>query len=128
MGQFLERLHKATELKLTTCHLIGHSLGGQIVGFAGKYLRKHVQDSRLGRITSLDPAGPCFDTATSATNDRISPDDALYVEVIHTNMGGYGTTLRLGHRDIIVNNGIVQTGESSSRVSVSLRHWQVVEW
>ena len=40
-------------------HLVGHSLGGHIAGFAGKKLWA-LRQEKVGRITALDPAEPLF--------------------------------------------------------------------
>ncbi|PRD31119.1 UNVERIFIED_CONTAM: Pancreatic lipase-related protein 3 [Trichonephila clavipes] len=60
-------------------HLIGHSLGGQVSGWAGE----RIPD--LGRITGLDPAGPFFQNAENEV--RLDTSDATFVDVIHSNGG-----------------------------------------
>lgn len=49
-------------------HLMGHSLGGQTVGFVGKFTKTH--NCFIQRITALDAAGPFF--RTSDPNERIT--------------------------------------------------------
>ena len=62
-------------------HLIGHSLGSHISGYAGEQLiRRRV--GKLARISALDPAEPLFQTMPEFV--RIDPGDAEFVDVIHT--------------------------------------------
>lgn len=59
LGKFI--LHLAdNDVNLTNIHLLGHSLGSHMVGFAGKFVKETTKD-RIGRITGLDPAGPLFE-------------------------------------------------------------------
>jgi hypothetical protein len=68
-------------------HVIGHSLGAHISGFTGKYFTT-LTGKKLGRITGLDPAGPCF--AQLGPNFKLKATDAQFVDVIHTNGGVAG--------------------------------------
>ncbi|XP_031776478.1 uncharacterized protein LOC100873034 isoform X1 [Apis florea] len=77
-------------------HVIGYSLGAQIAGRIGRQTI-----FRISRITGLDPAGPLF----YLLNDRLSTSDAVFVDVIHTDKGGYGTALKIGHVDFYPNYG-----------------------
>ncbi|XP_064624726.1 pancreatic triacylglycerol lipase-like isoform X2 [Lineus longissimus] len=93
-------------------HIIGHSLGAHIAGYAGERLRF------LGRITALDPADPYFSGTDIAV--RLDPSDALFVDVIHTdaepfiailtNEGGFGMRSPTGHVDFYPNGGLTQPG------------------
>lgn len=83
-------------------HLIGISLGAHIAGWAGKYFRQF-KKRRLGRITGLDPAGPCFSYAHSG--QRLDKTDASYVDVIHSNRLVQGVIEPLGHADFYLNGG-----------------------
>lgn len=60
--------------------------------------------SQIGRITGLDPAGPGFNNKDAA--ERLSEDDAVFVEAIHTdgNFLGYGE--RLADADYFPNGGV----------------------
>ncbi|GFQ75594.1 pancreatic lipase-related protein 2 [Trichonephila clavata] len=86
-------------------HLIGHSLGAHIAGFAGKII-KH-----LRRITALDPALAPFQNLTK--EEKLDPSDANLVDVIHTNGGtkvgeALGDINPLGHVDFYPNGGAQQ--------------------
>lgn len=62
-------------------HLIGHSLGAHLCGFAGKQYKK-LRSSLLERITGLDCAGLCFIDAIP--DNRLDFSDAKFVDIIHT--------------------------------------------
>ncbi|XP_012547063.1 pancreatic lipase-related protein 2 [Bombyx mori] len=83
-------------------HLLGISLGAHIAGWAGKYFRLYKRRS-IGRITGLDPAGPCFSHAYS--DQRLDKSDALYVDVLHSNRLVQGIIEPLGHADFYINGG-----------------------
>ncbi|XP_071443303.1 lipase member I-like [Hetaerina americana] len=83
-------------------HLIGHSLGSHVAGYAGGAL------DGLGRITALDPAGPLF--ATNEENNRLDPSDASFVDVIHTDKDCLGLRMPSGHVDFYPNGGTEQPG------------------
>lgn len=83
-------------------HLLGISLGAHIAGWAGKYFRQY-KGHGLGRITGLDPAGPCFSFAYS--DQRLDRTDANYVDVVHSNKLIQGVVEPLGHSDFYINGG-----------------------
>lgn len=83
-------------------HLLGISLGAHIAGWTGKYFQRY-KKTKLGRITGLDPAGPCFSSAYP--EQRLDKTDAEYVDIIHTNKLVQGITEALGHVDFFVNGG-----------------------
>ncbi|CAH1637014.1 unnamed protein product [Spodoptera littoralis] len=68
-------------------YIIGHSLGSHIAGIAGKKVYE-VTGKRIGRITALDPAGPCFSNISDT--GRLARTDAEYVDVVHSNAGILG--------------------------------------
>ena len=88
-------------------HLIGHSLGAQISGYAGEKI------FGLGRISGLDPAGPYF--TNMPTYVRLDTSDAIFVDNYHTDGAqvivlGYGTSQPMGHLDFYPNGGRAQPG------------------
>uniref|UniRef100_A0A0A9YUJ4 Lipase member I n=2 Tax=Lygus hesperus TaxID=30085 RepID=A0A0A9YUJ4_LYGHE len=63
-----------------TVHIVGHSLGAHVAGFAGKYLNG--LDRTVARITGLDPSSPGF---TKVSNShRLAPSDASFTDCIFT--------------------------------------------
>ncbi|XP_027053477.1 inactive pancreatic lipase-related protein 1-like [Pocillopora damicornis] len=94
-------------------YVVGVSLGAQTAGYAGNYLKE--KGIKLGRITGLDPAGPLF-TKVDDIRFRLDPDDAGYVDVIHTDMPPRGSIFGLGmrrdagHTDFFLNGGVRQPG------------------
>ncbi|GBM43938.1 Inactive pancreatic lipase-related protein 1 [Araneus ventricosus] len=90
-------------------HLVGHSFGAHIAGFAGKIVQN------LRRITALDPALAPFQNMTRS--EKLDPTDANLVDVIHTNGGtqvgvSLGDINPLGHVDFYPNGG---TNQASCR-------------
>ncbi|KAL3175476.1 hypothetical protein MRX96_048464 [Rhipicephalus microplus] len=117
LALLISTLQNATNASPADFHIIGHSLGAQIAGYAGERIDK------IGRITGLDPAGPYFFHMPPAV--RLDPTDADFVDVIHSdaslpfsfiaNLGlfnekGFGIDQLVGHVDFYPNNGNKQPG------------------
>lgn len=106
VARVLQLLRDAAGLRLELLHLVGHSLGAHVSGFAAKHF-----NGSVARITGLDPAGMGFNDADP--EDRLDKSDAQFVDVIHTHACTtliqtytcYGTTSSIGHVDIWVNGG-----------------------
>lgn len=97
-------------------HLIGFSLGAQVVGFVGKRM-KELRGTRPSRITGLDAASPLFEDYGGEVH--LWKEDADFVDVVHTNAdlliyGGVGIGLPLGHVDFYPNGGKRQPGCGST--------------
>ncbi|XP_039969455.1 vitellogenin-1-like [Bactrocera tryoni] len=80
-------------------HLMGHSLGAQIMGTAARHYRDLTGKS-LPYVTGLDPAFPCFNEGETLTT--ISASDADFVDIIHTNAGISGQYKAYGNADFYV--------------------------
>ncbi|XP_070507866.1 pancreatic lipase-related protein 2-like [Chironomus tepperi] len=119
------------ELKLRNLdnvHLIGHSLGAHMSGYAGYYLQRDFE-LKLGRITGMDPAGPYF----SGTEQMVRLDfsDAKYVDIIHSDASllverGFGIRQSIGHVDFYPNGGDNQP-KCSNSVNVACDHAHSIE-
>lgn len=81
-------------------HLIGHSLGAHIVGYAGKEFYEKT-GKLIPRITGLDPSNPCFKQGERLNG--LSRGDAEFVDVIHTNPGVLGKRDSIGDADFYPN-------------------------
>ncbi|CAG9863706.1 unnamed protein product [Phyllotreta striolata] len=106
IGDTVGKLVDEHRLDIGQFILVGHSLGGQISGFAGKHLQK--AGKKLQRIVALDPAGPLFDVRP--VDKRLNPTDAEVVEVIHTDTGSFGFKDPCGTIDFYPNGGDFQAG------------------
>ncbi|XP_047357582.1 phospholipase A1-like [Vespa velutina] len=124
VGQYIANFTKVLvekyKMPMSNIRLIGHSLGAQVAGFAGK----EVQKLKLGNyplIVGLDPAGPFFNL--NSCSQRICETDADYVEIVHTSLP-LGTERTLGTIDFYVNDGIYQP--SCNIVDISCSHTKAV--
>ncbi|KAK3755919.1 hypothetical protein RRG08_013371 [Elysia crispata] len=112
LGRLIEDLHKFANAPLESFHLVGHSLGAHVSGYAGKEIER-LTGEKLGRITGLDPAGPAFGKYPPTV--RLDKSDANFVDVIHTDSeplysSGFGIRISIGHVDFWPNGGEHQPG------------------
>jgi len=109
IAEFLATLKKRGVMEdFSKVHILGSSLGAHVAGIAGHVLRnEYGHESKVGRITGLDPAG-LFYRGRKAVDEKLDKEDAEFVEVIHTNMGQLGLNEVLGHSDFYPNGGRIQ--------------------
>uniref|UniRef100_H3BF25 Lipoprotein lipase n=1 Tax=Latimeria chalumnae TaxID=7897 RepID=H3BF25_LATCH len=108
IATFMDWMEEQVNYPLERIHLLGYSLGAHVAGIAGS-----LTNNKINRITGLDPAGPSFEYATDQS--RLSPDDADFVDVLHTYTRGspdrsIGIQKPVGHVDIYPNGGSFQPG------------------
>lgn len=99
VADFIIDLINSQKVNILHVNLIGHSLGAQISGLAGKRLIS--LGHKLPIIVGLDPALPEFKELHES--ERLCPSDAEYVEVIHTNCGELGFEIPIGDADYYPN-------------------------
>ncbi|CAG2116109.1 unnamed protein product, partial [Medioppia subpectinata] len=113
IGCVINRLTTELGANAQNFHLLGHSLGGHVVGFAGKF----VKNPQIGHITVDDPAGPAY--SGEPPQYRLDRTDATYVQAIHTNtpppneipgVNDFGIMDSIADVDIYVNGGSKQPG------------------
>ncbi|XP_071120830.1 pancreatic lipase-related protein 2-like [Mytilus edulis] len=108
VAKMIEFLIEETGGDVSKFHLIGHSLGAHVAGYAGELV------TGLGRITGLDPAEPNY--KGTDVRVRLDPGDANFVDVVHTDgspfdeISGYGLIDPVGHIDFYPNGGKNQPG------------------
>lgn len=110
LGLLIHNLCQTYQTNASSFHIIGHSLGAHIAGYAGKFLG----NAQLGHITGMDPAGPLYEGIVS--RGRLWHTDAQFVESIHSNgkplfpYMGFGMYETCSHVDIYPNGGRTQPG------------------
>ncbi|XP_022215913.2 lipase member H [Drosophila obscura] len=103
LAKMVRFLHDNTGVPYEQIYLVGHSAGSHISGLAGKQLRPQ----RLGAIFALDPAG--LTQLKLGPSERLSPNDAMYVESIHTDLTLLGNPSdQLSHASFFTNWGLGQ--------------------
>ncbi|KAM8911948.1 pancreatic lipase-related protein 2-like [Lycaon pictus] len=113
---FIQQLSTELGYRPEHAHLIGHSLGAHAAAEAGRRL-----GGRVGRITGLDPAQPCFQGTPEEV--RLDPSDAMFVDVIHTDCApiipflGFGMSQKVGHLDFYPNGGKQMPGCQKNALS-----------
>lgn len=119
VGQALASL--INYINLENIHLIGHSLGAQICGAAGRSFTEQT-NKYIPRITGLDPAQPCFKTNTALMN--LQKGDAAYIDIIHTDPNILGQGKPSGNSDFWPGAGLsIQPGCTTITCSHS-RSWK----
>ncbi|CAG5122260.1 unnamed protein product [Candidula unifasciata] len=113
-AQLISQLISSKGVAAADFHIIGHSLGAHVAGYAGEKIPD------LGRITGLDPAGPYFENTDKSV--RLDPSDALFVDVVHTDGKnlldlGFGMKEQVGHLDFYPNLGHDQPGCTRSPIA-----------
>ncbi|XP_052758896.1 lipase member H-like [Galleria mellonella] len=82
--------------------MLGISLGAQTMSYIAKTY-KALSGTKIGRLTGLDPAGPCF--RNLGPEQRLDKSDADFVDVVSTNIDGLGMPGPIGHVNFYVNGG-----------------------
>ncbi|XP_068089784.1 lipoprotein lipase [Hyperolius riggenbachi] len=108
VASFIDWMEEVLNYPVDSIHILGYSLGAHAAGVAGSLTK-----NKVNRITGLDPAGPSFEYAE--TSITLSPDDAAFVDVVHTYSVGtpdrsIGIQRPVGHIDIYPNGGNFQPG------------------
>ncbi|XP_077987386.1 inactive pancreatic lipase-related protein 1-like [Glandiceps talaboti] len=116
LAVFMKLLQDQTGASYSDMHLIGHSLGAQVAGYAGE------GTPGLGRISGLDPAGPFFEYMDPLV--RLDPSDAEFVDAVHTDGNnvitlGFGAFQPVGDVDFYPNGGKSQPGCTEDEVDDS---------
>ncbi|KAM3964284.1 pancreatic lipase-related protein 2 [Aphomia sociella] len=99
LAKLLEAIRNSYDVQNNT-HLIGHSLGAHVMGYAGMFSKEKVY-----RITGLDPARPLFELPNMGPNFSLDKSDAMFVDIIHTCGGSLGYQTSHGHADFYPNQG-----------------------
>ncbi|XP_041972731.1 lipase member H-like [Aricia agestis] len=107
VGDFLAKLADQG-LDNNKLEMVGISLGAHSTAYVAKRFFA-VTGKKPFRITGLDPAGPCF--RAMPPEEKLNPSDAQRVDVLHTNIDGFGIAERLGHVDFYVNGGEYQPND-----------------
>lgn len=118
--KFIKNLH-ADGYPMSSIHFVGFSLGAHVAGMVGKLVQSRL-NRKIGKITALDPARPCF---TKLSKYRLDKRDAKFVQVIHTSAGVLGLEQPLGHADVYVNGVLAPQPECRERtISLECDHAQ----
>lgn len=102
IGKFILR----NKFPLDRIHIIGHSLGAHVGGFAGKKIKKET-GKKIRRLTGLDPAGVLYDFPLKTFEERIDSSDAVMVDILHTTPGVVGMISAIGRVDFY-SNGLLK--------------------
>lgn len=86
----------------------GVSLGAQIMSFVAKHFYK-LTGRKVSQLTGLDPSGPCF--RNLGPEGRLDAEDGEFVQVVNTNIDGFGMAAPVGHVNFYINGGEYQPGD-----------------
>lgn len=90
-------------ISINSVHLVGFGMGAHLAGGAAFTVRQKTDNlKRVYRITGLDPA---FQAFYPGFFRHLSREDALFVDVIHTDAWGAGVPVSTGTVDFWPNGG-----------------------
>jgi hypothetical protein len=100
-----------TKLNFIYISFFPNKSGAHISGNAGANYQSlnNGSNSKIARITGLDPAGPLF-YFSAFPFPKLNKDNAVFVDIIHTNGGELGDTSVDGDIDFYPNGGSQQPG------------------
>lgn len=133
VSHLIELIRNDTGINWPRMRIIGFSLGGHVMGYAGRNLRR--KGLLVPRISVLDPASPYFEN--EHVDLRIDPTDAVFVDAIHTDsktlrVHGFGAIQEMGHIDFYPNGGSSQVGCENFDISVvqymACSHYRVLRY
>lgn len=96
-------LHQDFGVPLQQLRLLAFADGAHLAGAVAEQVQQQLLGEQLAQITALDPS-------SSTSSHLLSPQDARFVEVIHTNADALGTITPLGDVDYYPNGGREQPG------------------
>ncbi|XP_053394688.1 pancreatic lipase-related protein 2-like [Mercenaria mercenaria] len=108
IARLINFLRAHASVSLDKVHIIGHSLGAHIAGYAGERV------PGIARITGLDPAEPDYKDTDPLVH--LEKTDAEFVDIIHSDgsefdyVSGFGWIKEVGHIDFYPNGGENQPG------------------
>lgn len=105
IGELIYTLYANYSVSLANVHVVGHSLGAHVAGFAGRAVQNLTGGLKIARITGLDAAGPLFSEFWVGEDNRLNSEDADLVVAIHTDGGIAGILQAIGTIDFYVNGG-----------------------
>jgi pimeloyl-ACP methyl ester carboxylesterase len=111
IAQALAQVFATLGITPNNTHVIGHSLGAHIAGFASYDYRKST-GKYIGEIVGLDPAAPFLEPYNNGFSSGLDSTQAQRVVVIHSSdsfaglpAGGYGNFSEIGTLDIYMKSG-----------------------
>ncbi|CRL01709.1 CLUMA_CG014925, isoform A [Clunio marinus] len=111
VGENIFNLVEQKVLELKNFHVVGHSLGGQMAGYIGRWMIALSRGrSKLARITALDPAKPLFYEDLIFLPTHLTFFDAEFVDIIHSDALLLGASVSSGNVDFWPNGGSYQPG------------------
>ncbi|KAM3955122.1 lipase member I-like [Aphomia sociella] len=99
---FINFVSQTTGQSLADFQLVGFGLGALQAGLVGRRLKR-----QIGYITAIEPA---FGSVIHELAPQFRPNDAIYTEVVHTNVGNKGYIKPMGQVDFYPNGGINMPG------------------
>ncbi|XP_028155816.1 pancreatic triacylglycerol lipase-like [Ostrinia furnacalis] len=101
IANFINDIIRQLSYNVNQIRIVGHGLGAHVAGIAARQITGNVP-----HIFALDPSL----VGWTHHPDRLNPDDATLVEVLHTTAGILGYDHPLGDLDFYPNGGSFQPG------------------
>ncbi|XP_063698113.1 pancreatic lipase-related protein 3-like [Culicoides brevitarsis] len=89
IAYFITKLHEKHQVDYGRITMVGHGIGAQIAGVVGNRIGGGRDKKGIGEIYALNPYGRREIDKQQHIDERLSLDDANYVQVIQTTNGEY---------------------------------------